>query len=97
MRDGIAPLVRALSNMMLKLEGEALKRGYRFAAGFSGGECMLCNECVGPGETCRHPFLARPSMEAMGIDVVETLRNVGVEIVFPVTDRLELWSLLLLD
>lgn len=63
-----------------KVEAAAFNLGYRFAAGFSGGSCKLCDECVAkqPGESsCRHPFKARPSMEAMGIDVHKTVEKAG--------------------
>ena len=65
--------------LISKVEAAAFNLGYRFAAGFSGGSCKLCDECVAkqPGESCRHPFKARPSMEAVGIDVVKTAEKAG--------------------
>jgi predicted metal-binding protein len=93
----LAKSSRVLSDIMLMLEREALRMGYRFAAGLTGGECMFCDSCVGLGGRCKHPFKARPSMEAMGIDVVATLKNAGVELNFPVEDRLTWWGLLLFD
>lgn len=62
-----------------KVEAAAFNKGYRFAAGLSGGHCQLCDECVvkQPGESCRHPFKARPAMEAMGIDVIGTAEKAG--------------------
>ena len=43
-------------------EKEAFSRGFRFAAGFIGGSCRLCDECVAVhgGIQCRFPFKARP-------------------------------------
>jgi len=40
-------------------------------------------------EACPYPELARPAMEAVGIDVVRTLRNAGWELRFPATSYLE--------
>ncbi|MFH1079574.1 MAG: DUF2284 domain-containing protein [Pseudomonadota bacterium] len=59
---------------------------FRFATGLIGGCCWLCDECVAVrnGLVCRHPFKARPSMEAMGIDVVETVANVHLSTRFPI-------------
>ncbi|HRT71811.1 MAG TPA: DUF2284 domain-containing protein, partial [Syntrophales bacterium] len=59
-----------------------------------------CDVCVaaeprGAGEACRFPFKARPSMEAMGIDVIATLESVGWPSGFPVTDRVT-WTGLIL-
>ena len=65
--------------LISKVEAAAFNLGYRFAAGFSGGSCKLCDECVAkqPSESCRHPFKARPSMEAVGIDVIKTAEKAG--------------------
>ena len=52
----------AFASLMSSLETEAFKLGCRFAAAYSGGDCVLCDVCVGQGsgEPCRHPFAARP-------------------------------------
>jgi predicted metal-binding protein len=87
------------ATLMTALEAAAFKRGLRFAAAFSGGDCVLCPECVGQGssEPCRHPFAARPSMEAVGIDVVATAANAGLAIELPAADHPRWTGLLLLD
>lgn len=80
-------------------EKEAFDAGFRFATGLIGGCCRLCDECVAAtpaGSTaCRFPFKARPSMEAMGIDVVATVETAGWSSSFPVTDRVT-WTGLIL-
>lgn len=62
------------------LEKESQKLGFNFATGFIAGECKLCEECVGQNssEPCRHPFKARPSLEGVGIDVLQTAKNIGL-------------------
>ena len=79
-------------------EKEAFLAGYRFAAGFIGGCCRLCDECVAvQGEKkCRFPFKARPSMEAMGIDVMETAEKAGLPVSFPIGDTVTWTGLILL-
>ena len=79
---------REFQDLLGRLESEALGMGFRFAAAFTGGPCRLCDECVGQGseESCRHPFRARPSMEAMGIDVYMTARNAGLPFEIPAKD-----------
>lgn len=52
--------------------------GYYKAMGFGSGNCRLCKTC--DLETCRHPELVIPSMEACGIDVFATARNQGFPI-----------------
>ncbi len=66
------------------LESNCIRDGHHFAAGFVGGSCTLCEECVGAasGLPCHYPFQARPSMEAMGIDVMATAGRAGVDLSF---------------
>ena len=60
--EGLKESQNRFAHLMTDLERAAFKLGYRYAAAFSGGECVLCDECVGQGsgEACRHPFKARP-------------------------------------
>ncbi|HUV24108.1 MAG TPA: DUF2284 domain-containing protein [Methanomassiliicoccales archaeon] len=66
--------------LICKLERDSVKMGYRFSAGLSGGPCELCERCVGQktGAPCKNPLKARPSMEALGIDVFKTAENAGM-------------------
>lgn len=80
-------------------EKEAFAAGFRFAAGFIGGCCRLCDECVAVegGTECRHPFKARPSMEAMGIDVMATSEKAGLSMSsFPISDSVTWTGLILI-
>ncbi len=88
---------RSFEGILSKLERDAMMMGHRFALALSGGACSLCDECVGisSGEPCRHPFEARPSMEAVGIDVILTAENAGVGIEFPVKND-PVWTGILL-
>jgi predicted metal-binding protein len=101
--DGYESIAAASQNgfaaLMTRLESAAFKRGLRFAAAFGGGDCKLCETCVGQGsdEPCRHPFEARPSMEALGIDVIATAANAGLRIEMPAIDAPRWTGLLLLD
>jgi predicted metal-binding protein len=64
----------------LEIEKEAmLSHGSSFA--FALVLCVLCDECAYP-EPCRMPHLARPSMDAYGIDIGKTLEPLGFEVEF---------------
>ena len=91
------PVRLKLHEIINKVEAKANKLGYRFATGFKAGPCRLCPECVGctSGGVCRHPYQSRPSMEAMGIDVVETAEKAGSPIDFPIKDK-AVWNGLVL-
>ena len=61
--------------VVAKLEKEAFLSGYYSAFGLACGPCPYCDECN--LKECVHPDLARPSMEACGIDVYATVRRAG--------------------
>ncbi|MDO8567706.1 MAG: DUF2284 domain-containing protein [Dehalococcoidales bacterium] len=90
---------RKLLEIVGRLEAACLQQGYHFAAGLIGGACPLCKECVGvrSGVACRHPFKARPSMEAMGIDVMSTAKKAGLELDFGDNDCRSWMGLVLVD
>ncbi|MEW6244257.1 MAG: DUF2284 domain-containing protein [Bacillota bacterium] len=90
-----AELARRLHEVVGRVEKQAMEMGYHLSAGFIGGACRLCDECVGPGARCRHPFLARPSMEGMGVNVSSTVAKVGYEVKFPVGDGINWYGMVL--
>ena len=86
----LSPAIRAnLNHYLLKcleiisnIEAQAFYDGYHFALGFGVGSCKnyFCPaiECtVLKGEPCRQPLKARPSMEAVGVDVYTTATRAG--------------------
>ena len=75
---------KRLHEIVCQVESLCFEEGYHFAAGLLGGHCPLCKECVGIKSAlpCRHPFKARPAMEAMGIDVVATAKKAGLNLSF---------------
>ena len=91
------PVRLKLHRIVHKVEARAFALGYHFATGFTAGSCKLCNECVtvNSHEPCRHPFRARPSMEAVGIDVGRTAENAGLPFEIPPKDR-AIWNGLVL-
>jgi predicted metal-binding protein len=77
--------VRQTTEIAGKIELMAFADGYYLAMGFSSGSCreslcdgMLCQ--VLDSGRCRFPLRARPSMEAIGIDVYGLVAKVGWEI-----------------
>jgi predicted metal-binding protein len=92
-------LMKELHELVNHMEALAFKMGFYFATGLIGGECMLCRECVSPrsGKSCRHPFEARPSMEAMGIDVLRTCENAGLKVSLSSKEPVRWTGLILLD
>ncbi|RLG79107.1 MAG: hypothetical protein DRO40_13205 [Thermoprotei archaeon] len=54
--------------------------GYYTSFGMACGPCNLCPECNVKEGVCLKPHVARPSMEACGIDVFATARNTGFQL-----------------
>jgi len=59
------------------IEREAFLDGHYKAFSFHAGPCQACEECD-PSAPCRNPSLARPAMEAAGIDVFATAHAAGL-------------------
>ena len=78
-------ILHAVSNV----ESMAFYNGYYLSMGFAAGSCKqtLCYKfpnCQAlEGKGCRHPNIARPSMEAVGFDAYRMAAQVGWEI-YPV-------------
>ena len=90
------PAKLKLHRIVNKVESQAFAFGYRFAVGFIAGSCRLCSECAAiSSEPCRHPFLSRPSMEAMSIDALRTAENAGLPFHIPLQDKI-VWNGLIL-
>ena len=76
MKPDKGKMLKSLTN----LERTVFLDGHRKALAFSGGSCNLCRVCNTASGKCRNPEIARPSMEACGIDVFETARRAGYQI-----------------
>jgi predicted metal-binding protein len=87
-----ADLIKWVNGTVHLLEKTAFYDGFYKAFGFGGYPCIWCEHqhCVAEEaegvvdesyrRKCRHMDLVRPSMEAAGIDVFATARNIGWEL-----------------
>ena len=71
---------KAGQEIAVAIEKEAmLSHGCEFS--FAMALCVQCEVCAYP-EPCLFPHLARPSMDAYGVDVGKTLAPLGFEVTF---------------
>jgi len=93
------PFRLKLLQIVEAVEAAAFKKGLYLAAGFVGGSCILCDRCVDDkcSQVCRHPFRARPAMEAVGINVIRTAKNAGLPIYLSSSQNVMWTGLILLD
>ena len=67
---------------VLVLEKFLWQNNYPLAISFIGGSCKLCkNDCA--TEKCMNKGVARIPVEALGINVVKTMKNINIDVVFP--------------
>jgi len=76
--DGYEDDLTRIHDLIVKIEREAFLKGHYAAFGFSSGPCPYCEGCN--LERCKHPDLARPSMEGCGIDVFATVKKAGLDL-----------------
>ncbi|MBW1837981.1 MAG: DUF2284 domain-containing protein [Deltaproteobacteria bacterium] len=78
---------RMIYEIASKLETMAKDAGSEYSRGFAAGSCkpVFCRghkvcQALADKHACRNPSMARPSMEAVGINVIKLIRDVGWEI-----------------
>ena len=87
---------KKLDKVVTAVEREALNKVYYLSLGLTAGTCRLCNTCDLKWP-CKHPWEARPSMEAVGIDVHKTAKNAGLSLKWNSKDFMTLTGLVLID
>ena len=71
---------RKLNLKLLKLEREVFISGFEKSFLLFLDSCNICQDCPGIKEECKEPKLARPTPEAMCVDVYSTVRQAGYPI-----------------
>jgi len=65
---------------LLELEKEIFSSGFEKAFLLFMDSCNICRSCSGEKRDCKEPNLARPTPEALGVDVYTTVRKAGYPI-----------------
>jgi predicted metal-binding protein len=71
---------RKINLKLLKLEREVFISGFQKTFLMFLDSCTICKECTGTKEACKEPEMARPTPEAMCMDVYSTVRQAGFPI-----------------
>lgn len=97
-RETYIKTVLKINEMLISLERKAFVSEFPLALALGAGECKLCETCVikDGKDQCRKPGASRPSMEGMGIDVLQTCRSAGLNMDFK-EGELTIAGLLLID
>lgn len=104
--------VMQMHKTVFEMERRAFLSGCYKAFGMYALPCTLCETCVVEEKIesgdeislqdsikCRHKDMMRPSMEACGIDVFQTIKNAGYEtrVLNEYHDQIEIFGMILLD
>ncbi|UCE16154.1 MAG: DUF2284 domain-containing protein [Candidatus Bathyarchaeota archaeon] len=96
------PLWIKLHDIVMEVERQAHNRGYFFAIGYVASTCYLCWDPANPfggcdtKSSCKYPYAARPSVEASGMDIFSTYRNVGLKLKMASPEKLSWIGLVLI-
>ncbi|MGA2263724.1 MAG: DUF2284 domain-containing protein [Acidobacteriota bacterium] len=90
---------RKVNQKLLKLERDVFVAGYEKALLLFMDSCCICKVCPGRREECKQPHSARPSPEAMGVDVFSTVRHFGypIEVLSEYTQAMHRYAFLLIE
>jgi len=80
------------------LERMLFLEGYYKAFSLVGESCALCKTCAYP-EDCKFPQEKRPSVESFSIDVIGTLKNLGITSVVnsDIKDEFDYYGIILVE
>ncbi|UCE10591.1 MAG: DUF2284 domain-containing protein [Candidatus Thorarchaeota archaeon] len=90
---------RETSIQLLEVEKEVFLSGYVKTFLMFMDACELCEECTAIRADCKHPKRARPTPEAMGVDVFSTVRQIGypIDVLKDYSDTMNRYAILLVE
>jgi predicted metal-binding protein len=90
---------RRINLKLIKVEREVFIAGHHKAFMLFMDSCSVCRDCTGARTTCASPRLARPTPEAMGVDVFATLKGTGypIEVLSDYTQAMNRYAFLMID
>jgi len=90
---------RQVNTKLLKLERDVFVAGYPKAFLLFMDTCYLCNDCSGSRIKCLNKKLARPTPEALAVDVYSTVRQVGypIEVLYDYSQKMDRYAFLMIE
>lgn len=90
---------RKLNLELLKLEEDVFKAGCVKAFLLFFDSCGICPECTGTRTSCKEPKLARPTPDALAMDVYATVRKLGypIEVLSDYKQEMNRYAFLLVE
>jgi len=84
---------------LFALEREIFLVGYPKAFLLFMDSCYLCNDCQGLRNRCKNPKSARPTPEAMAVDVFATVKQIGysINVLTDYSQKMDRYAFLMID
>jgi predicted metal-binding protein len=88
-----------VNNELLPLERDVFLAGFPKTFLLFMDTCGLCKHCAGTRDECKRPREARPTLEAMAVDVFSTVRALGfpIEVLTDYSQAMNRYALLLVE
>lgn len=85
-------------NEVVRIERKLFLHGYDKAFSLVSGACALCKKCTYP-KACRFPKERRPPVEAFSIDLIGTMKNLGIRtpVAQETSDIFKYYAIILLE
>ncbi|MFC2170247.1 DUF2284 domain-containing protein, partial [Acidobacteriota bacterium] len=90
---------RELNLKLLDLEREVFTSGYQKTFLLFLDSCGLCEACPGAKRKCKKPEMARPTAEALAMDVFSTIRQINypIEVLSDYSQEMNRYAFLLIE
>lgn len=97
--DDRGPWASEVNRELLKLERDVFLAGHEKAFLLYMDSCRICEDCASAREDCKDPRSARPSPEALGVDVYSTVRQYGypIQVLSGYSQAMNRYALLLIQ
>lgn len=84
---------------LLDLERSIFMKGYYKAFLLFLDSCNICSKCTGDRDKCKHPVKARPTPEALAVDVFATVRklNYPIQVLSDYSQEMNRYAFLLIE
>ena len=90
---------REAGRKLIDLERDIFISGHPKAFLLHLDSCSLCETCTADRTTCKKPLLARPTPEALAVDVYSTVRAIGypIQVLADYTQEMNRYAILLIE
>ena len=90
---------RQVNLRLQKLERDIFLTGLEKAFLLFMDSCAICTDCPGSRTQCKNPKSARPSPEAMAVDVFSTVRSVGypIQVLAEYSQKMNRYAFLMIE